>query len=1753
MAVKLLISFLLIANSIGFSATHSQTEPIAQVISESPGEMVISFTSPEAELMPVSVSGSRNTGVLIPGEPGISLPGMPDLPAITRCIIVPENCTITAEIIADATEVLRDLDPPELFRFNPGGADISGIEDAEEKRPDLDHTGNQAGETWKTGVFPETSFKIGESLFFRGRRIIPITVYPYQYDSTHNTFTYHKNLELKIRFTPSPPGEPAGNESRSPDRLTRGSYRFLKSLVLNTPTRDDNGDTLPRGGYLLVVGSGMNDAEEDIEEFADWKRACGHHTEVYQYDEHRGSVNDIQDHILEAYLEWDPPLEYVCLLGAWANPSAPNTTADVVYGFLEGRDCISEVAVSRLSASGSERARVVLGRALGYQRNPFVEEMEWFGQAGVCALSVRAWTPAVNLHCKWVAEAARRKGFDPVWTWYNGENNRDGSISNWVRDQANIVFMRGAEYAFNYPNDVYPMVIGAGGSHSERIWENAWNTGSVRSLAGPSVISGSWHNPTTNGSNVNISGMGRGILVDNLPVGWARARMIAMLGTFNFPVDWHKMYFTLYGDPAQYAWSGNPAQLDVVFPEAINIGQNQVTVRVTNQEDETPVENALVTLTQPGELIAFGFTDNQGNCALPLEGIDDDLMLSVTGTNCLPFQHEIDVVENRLYLIGSISQVIDDEGGNGDGVLNPGERVGLRIMVDNLSDDAGVDDVHGRITTSSSWVSIAEHDLDFGNLEAGGNAVADQLVSLTLSPFAPESVEPCLEIDVFSGEQTWQSRLPIEISGANLEFVRLRGGSAIERDLVDVDLILHNAGSLRSPGLPVTLISEGKWIQVVSGNSFFDPIGPNASDSLGGSPFRVHPSMIAVPGIREPMALILGNAQQGVPDTIRFELQIGTVNELQPYGPDEYGYFCFDDTDEEWNLSPVYNWIEINPDDDDHDFAGEELPGDRHADFANTINIPFIFRFYGQDFHSITVAENGFIAVGEGTEGLGQYENAPLDNIAGGSFGMIAPFWDNLNVRGDSRNIFTCYDQDGHVFIVQWHNAVYINQNRRLDFQVILYDPEFYPVEGGDSKIKIQYKTITDIFCGDPPCYFSTGICSPDASIGLSYAFNNLYPVNCAPIESQRALLFTTSCDNPRANIFGTVTDVRTREPVEEAVLITSNGQVAITDENGNWKIPDAYSMLFDISVFKQGYNDSTLTDIELNEGDSLRIDFQLLHPEFLISRNYVHTMLDPELDEDFNLTIENNGNGPLYWEVCKNLLADEIYDPWGIRRDYNFGELTNDTRLGGILYIEDRFYCSGANDNNPIVYIMNFEGELVDSFPQPVEGHRYGFRDLAWDGELIWGAIDASVYGMTREGEVVREFQTQVDPASSIAWDSDRGIIWVSYTTEDIYAFDIDGNLLEDMTIPRNDMRIYGLAYYSDDADNRQLYISEKNRDTELQTIFKMNPDSADMEFVAVLEREAGGSPMGSFICNEWDLFSQVFMNLVNNPPGSGGDRIDVWQIEGRKDWFNLDVVTDTGRVEAIHGTIDQGEVTEFILNLSSESLPDTTFTSEFCFKHNADSGSFDLAIRLDVVGPVPPLAFELLSPEDGDTLLTKEVDFAWQYALDPNQDQEATYWLNIVSGIDTVSITCADTTLSVDLDTVEIIIEPQIPLIWWVDAVSGEDTTASTSRFSFSIIPSALRDGDNVFPVKFGLSSVYPNPFNSSTVVTFGMDKTGNVKLELIDLQGRSAGTIYSGILPAGLHHFRCEATGLPSGVYFLRLGDGSRVSTRKIVMIQ
>ena len=218
-------------------------------------------------------------------------------------------------------------------------------------------------------------------------------------------------------------------------------------------------------------------------------------------------------------------------------------------------------------------------------------------------------------------------------------------------------------------------------------------------------------------------------------------------------------------------------------------------------------------------------------------------------------------------------------------------------------------------------------------------------------------------------------------------------------------------------------------------------------------------------------------------------------------------------------------------------------------------------------------------------------------------------------------------------------------------------------------------------------------------------------------------------------------------------------------------------------------------------------------------------------------------------------------------------------------------------------------------------------------------------------------------------------------------------------------------------------------------------------------------------------------------------------------------------------------------------------------------------VSVEDSTVSAVLPTVLSLFTPEIGTSV--SEIDFGEVLV---GETVEIDFYIeNSRTGVlEVISVSNNNFVYSIDYTPGTIFaIDDSMPVtVSFTPAEIGEyaDTIIIESEDDALSIPitgigysNYIRDDKNNFPGAFLVKPVYPNPFNSRTMIEFALKHQNFVNLRIFNSEGVQAALLHEGLLMEGNHSFVFDAEGLPSGIYFYRLETGSQSVTKKIIFIK
>jgi peptidase C25-like protein/flagellar hook capping protein FlgD len=1058
--------------------------------------------------------------------------GMPDLPLFTKALIIPDEGSSRLEIVSYEEQIYKNIRvyPQETLQY--------------EHEAPVDNFAINTEFYGGRGIFPAEIAWAGEPAIMRDLRLLPVTFCPFQYDAGRQTLTVYSEIIVEVITE----GTGGVNAKYSDRKLSRAFEEMYKSNTLNYE------EMCVREEYqvstILFICDDNTSVQNNLAFLVEWKRQKGFNVVVATTAETGTTNTSIKNYIEDAYETWENPPEYVNIIGdgtgsnsipTWFTSGGYSGEGDHPYCQLEGNDILGDLIMGRMTFSTITSLQTVISKVLTYEKTPYIGNTAWYNKALITGDPTSS-----GYSCVAFGKGVKELMLDFEGNFWDDDNFEEVYYSPFA-SQMNDAINGGVSF-FAYR--------GYGGT-------SGWYSGSGSQTNGymmpflvmPTCNANDWYNGTGNvegfylmGSTTTPSGgigaMGTATSGTHTPFnnslaigvwgGIFRDHIYSMGGavlqgkyymwlTFPQPavagyVTQFSHWNTLMGDGTLELWTRVPQTMLVVNDSEVASGTNYYEVSVADSIGNA-AEGAWVTLYgEDEEFVATGYCDYSGTVILDIgEAGDGEYTLTVTKHDHIPVIETVEIAAAEQYVEVNAFE-IDDASGNNNGIINPGESVMVNVTLENLG-SAAVSGVNAEIECNNDMVIVNNSEVSFGDISAGASVTGASGFGLEFAANLQGGVEIMAELTITDGDDNeWVTWISLPIEGASLyaSDYTIDGDGVIDPGETDeIYFTLTNNGNMNAAEIEGILSCNNRRITIVDSVGSFSTINSGGNGNNAGNRFTITASMAVLPGTFIPFMIHLSNPA-GYDSYVTMNVMIGEAEESDPYGPDDYGYWAYDDGDDDYPKCPEYDWVEIDPDYNGDgtsvNWAGgvpQQGEGGGTGTYRN-LDFPdgFSFVFYGEEYDEICISSNGWVAPGHHESG--NFMNYQIPGPQGPS-PMIAVFWDDLNTTyGD---VLWYYDEDLHYYVVEWSRIENGDTGADETFEVILYDPIYYPTTTGDSEIKMQYMDVTNNNVGQYPGnhgqYCTVGIESGDSQTGLQYTFNNTYPEACQSLADGRAILFT--------------------------------------------------------------------------------------------------------------------------------------------------------------------------------------------------------------------------------------------------------------------------------------------------------------------------------------------------------------------------------------------------------------------------------------------------------------------------------------------------------------------------------------------------------------------------------------------------------------------------------------------------------------------
>lgn len=1734
--------------------------------------------------------------------------GLPELPVFSVTIAIPN----TGTVYLDEVEVLDTEYLNNVRVFPSQGPDLL-------ISPERGFIKDSAFYN-RNVVYPSSNSEISTPAVVRDFRFVSVAVTPFRYNPAASELTIDKKIRLKVNYDPYTPGE---NEIIPTNhKISRSFENIYRSMFLNyDEIRNNSWEYQARS--ILIVHHYNALVLPIVEQFADWKRDKGFEVATVS-TLNLASNTAIKNYIQNAYDNWEHPPEYILLVGGGTGSltiptfSAYSAQGDHPYGLLEGNDDIPDAFVGRFPIADATQLQTIWNKIRNYEREPFVGNTDWYEHSLLVGDTTTSSGISPKITMKYIRELMLYQNEDYQFTeHYTGSMSTvaNGAINQGVsffpfRGYIGMAGWSPTDGALNnglmLPNCFFITCSTLYFDNSSRT-EKMVNMGTpVTPKGGIAAIGMNTASTKTTFNNALTAGFFFGIFNEGLrTMGETLAR-----GKIFLHQNWdvvhpslppvHTQKASLMGDPSMDIWVETPKELNVSYEDELPLGRNYIDFLVTDA-DELPVEDAWVTIRQVvGDdelLFVTGYTDNNGEITHIFDPDNSGIVkVTVTKPDYIPHLGNFELTGEASVTLNDVV-MLDD--------FDAGTEVSFILTVKNYLDITATG-VEGTITANTPYVEILEGTSSFGDIAPDAVAESVDQFVVTISQSAPDYLPVTFTLTISDSENNWTSKFTETVNGSNLTPTNLLVGTNNNHyispgETASLRITVENSGQTDLEEVYGVLRTNNPLLDISDSLAYFGNIDAGQSvTSASDNSFIVTAFDDLIKGMNVNIELYLYN-DLGFEVSRNTILPVGLVTSTDPYGPCDYGYYIYGMEDEGYEHTPQYDWIEIAP-----QLGGQGNNTGLTGDWQNNQSVmnmplPFTFRFYGIDYDVVSICSNGWISFG--VSEIASFRNTYIPGPMGPS-PIVAAFWDNLSLSGGG--VYTYYDEEEEIFIIQWHNAT-IPGSHQNTFQIILYNPELEPTID-DGFIKIQYKVFNNLnnstSYADWSNYCTIGIGDHSSDIGLTYTFANQYPTAASTLSNESAIMIVgpKNYSEPfliRQNVVVYDEDnsgyIDAGENVKLGIYLKNIGYATATNVTGT--ISTSSNFISIVNNTSDYYDIDTGSEV-VNQ-DYFEVDVSASTPNGHIA----HFILEIDSAEatvqfPFHLNVnkpslglasyliqelDGNDNGQIDPGETINLVLDFVNPTMSIVKNITLNISSTHENL---------------SINTP--YLDMGDIDIDSTLQQPVS---ITIDESCPAGEIIPISLAIDADNITTINKVINIgvslqdifLDLENDDGNLISNDPD-GWQWgepniPAYSGDNVWGTVLDGNYADGISwslespdfliTPNSNLSFYHYYVIENYWDGGNVKISTDEGNT-WQII---HPDAG----YPVANTNSGNSgipnqPAFSGNSNGWQnetfelssLFGQVARFSWHFGSGPWVNEVG-WYIDDIA--LNLSAPLYsfvTGSVELLQSPFSLDDIT--ITNGQYSVKPDIngnftlvipagTHTISAIMPYHYSNVEHEVVIGeletingidfiLQYLTPATNLTFELY---EEDTLI--ELD--WEYEPLPEllrsgsrtSGRDRDYLFAIYRQQDSGYFELLDSTT--DLSYTDTLPIPESIYRYYIVVEYPEGESASSN-----IVATDDPDDDIEEVVQpennFVLRQNYPNPFNPVTNISFNLPEQEDVSLKIYNIKGELVKTLIDEILPAGTHTVQWSGVNnyekqVSSGIYFYRLEAGRYREAKKALLLK
>jgi hypothetical protein len=780
--------------------------------------------------------------ITFPGGVPILEEGSPQLPRMTRSVIIPDNAKMSLLIME--TEY---LDIP-IESIVPSKGNLT-------RNIDPSSVPFVYGDVYKKDEFyPSDLSFMRDPYIMRSVRGQTIVIQPFQFNPIQGILRVYTHIRISVEKD----GDSQINvlNKRPANGEIREFQNMYKEHFLNY-SLNNRYETLGEQGSMLIISYGA--FMDQMQPFVDWKNYKGIPTSMINVSE-IGDVDQMEQYIEERYYE--DGIAYVLLVGDIDEIDAirrnegagSNSPSDNTLSFVAGNDAYPDLIIGRFSAENTSHVQTMVNRTIAYEMNPDPNS-DWYKKGAGFASDQGPGDDGEydDEHMDVIRELLLSytytevdQIYDPSGTVADGEEaiNEGRSIINYTGHGSNGSWGNGCPMNNTNVNGLsnfekWPFIWSVACVNGEfeqgtcfaETWLRATGddgepTGAIATLM--STVNQAWNPPMDGQDEMNaIYTESFDSNVKRTFGGLSFNGMNQMNDDYGSQGYDETYYWTIFGDPSVVLRSDTPTEMSVSHSDVIIIGGTSISI-------ETGESDALVAVSREGVLIASGLTDLTGSIILnfddPLD-IPGPVNIIVTAFNKMPYENTINVIApDGAYLLMTDFMINEN---NQQESVEFGQQGSIYFNFQNVGQDSS-HELTFTLMHDSSLATIITENINHDPVGADDD--------FTVGPFyfqtgwnVQNNANLSFIIEITDSLSAWSYDMSVNINAPEFSLVSATysdngNGSLDPGETTNIEIVMHNHGDANINYPTFGAITSDEYLtigSVVSDNAYWWGIDEN--------------------------------------------------------------------------------------------------------------------------------------------------------------------------------------------------------------------------------------------------------------------------------------------------------------------------------------------------------------------------------------------------------------------------------------------------------------------------------------------------------------------------------------------------------------------------------------------------------------------------------------------------------------------------------------------------------------------------------------------------------------------------------------------------------------------------------------------------------------------------------------------------------------------------------------------------------------